>query len=71
MLFILKQIHILPNIIDKIPFQQDLLQITGGTLNVSGAILNAFKGCANTIMDIGRSLGSAIRRLSLGSLCSL
>lgn len=51
--------------------EKELLQITGGALNVSGAILNAFKGCANTIMEIGRSLGSAIRRLSFGSLCSL
>jgi len=49
----------------------ELLKIEGGALNVTGAILNAFKGCANTIMDIGRSLGSAIRRLAFGSLCSL
>jgi len=51
--------------------EKSLLKIEGGALNVSGAILNAFKGCANTIMDIGRSLGSAIRRLAFGSLCSL
>ena len=51
--------------------RQELLQISGGALNVSGAILNAFKGCANTILDIGRSLGSAIRRIAYGSLCSL
>lgn len=49
--------------------KKELLMIEGG-INVSGAILNAFKGCANTIMDIGRSLGSAIRRLAFGSLCS-
>lgn len=54
--------------IDK---EKELLEIIGGGINVSGAILNAFKGCANTIMDIGRSLGSAIRRLAFGSLCSL
>jgi len=51
--------------------KQELLQISGGALNVSGAILDAFKGCANTILEIGRSLGSAIRRLAFGSLCSL
>lgn len=50
--------------------EADLLMIEGG-VNVSGAILNAFKGCANTIMDIGRSLGSAIRRMAFGSLCKL
>jgi hypothetical protein len=54
--------------IDK---EKELVEITGGGINVSGAILNAFKGCANTIMDIGRSLGSAIRRIAFGSLCSL
>lgn len=51
--------------------KEELLKIEGGGLNVTGAILNAFKGCANTIMDIGRSLGSAIRRLAFGSLCKL
>lgn len=50
--------------------KEELLMIEGG-IKVSGAILNAFKGCANTILDIGRSLGSAIRRLAFGSLCSL
>lgn len=50
--------------------EKELLQIVGG-LNVSGAILNAFKGCANTIMDIGRSLGNAIRRIAFGNLCQI
>jgi hypothetical protein len=56
------------NINDK----KELVQIIGGAkLDVSGALLNAFKGCANTILDVGRSLGSAIRRLAFGSLCRL
>jgi len=54
--------------IDK---EKELLEIIGGGINVSGAILNAFKGCANTIMDIGRSLGNAIRRVAYGSLCKI
>ena len=54
--------------IDK---EKELVEITGGGINVSGAILNAFKGCANTIMDVGRSLGNAIRRLAYGSLCKI
>jgi len=48
-----------------------LLQIQGGALNVSGAILNAFKGCTNTIMDIGRSLGNSLRRIIFGQLCRI
>lgn len=56
----------------KIDDKKELMQISGGAkLDVSGALLNAFKGCANTILDVGRSLGSALRRLAFGSLCKL
>ena len=51
--------------------RKELLSIEGGGLKVSGAILNAFKGCANVILDVGRSLGSAIRRLAFGTLCKI
>lgn len=50
--------------------EEELLQITGG-LNVSGAIINAFRSAANVVMDIGRSLGSAIRRIAYGNLCAI
>lgn len=50
--------------------EKDLFEITGGA-NVSGAVLNALKSCATTVMDIGRSLGSAIRRIAFGSLCKI
>lgn len=45
-----------------------LLQIEGG-LNISGAVITAFTKAFNAIMDIGRSLGTAIRRINSGNLC--
>lgn len=56
---------------ENINNKEELLKIIGGGINLSGAILNAFKGCATTIMDIGRNLGSAIRRIYDGSLCKI
>ena len=44
--------------------------IIGGGINFSGAILNAIKSCVSTIMDVGRAVGSAIRRINSGKLCS-
>ena len=45
--------------------------IIGGGISFSGAVLNAIKGCITTIVDIGRTVGSAIRRIGNGNLCSL
>jgi len=45
-----------------------LLQVEGG-INISGAIITAFTKAFNAIMDIGRSLGTAIRRINSGQLC--
>ena len=45
-----------------------LLQIEGG-VNISGAVVTAFTKAFNAIMDIGRSLGTAIRRINSGNLC--
>ena len=43
--------------------------IIGGGLNLSGAIISAFKGFANTIFEIGQAVGGAIRRIGSGNLC--
>ena len=50
--------------------RNELLAITGG-LDISGAIINACTGGIKVIMDVGRSLGTAIRRITLGSLCKI
>jgi len=51
--------------------KQELLQITGGSIKWSNSLLGYIYKTANTIMEIGRSLGSAIRRSIGGALCPL
>jgi len=45
-----------------------LLEIEGG-LNISGSLVTSFTKAINAVLDLGRSLGSAIRRISDGNLC--
>ncbi len=45
-----------------------LLEIDGG-LNISGSLVSSFTKAINAILDLGRSLGTAIRRISSGNLC--
>lgn len=47
----------------------DLLVIRGGS--ISGTLINAFARAINTLLDLGRSLGNAIRRISCNSICKL
>lgn len=51
--------------------ESELREIIGGATKLSGSIINAFAKGINTILDVGRSLGSAIRRLYNGSLCKI
>ncbi len=46
----------------------ELQQIVGGA---NATYINAVVRGVNAILDIGRSLGSAIRRLTSGNLCPL
>lgn len=45
----------------------ELLNINGGS--ISGTMINAFSKALNSILDLGRSLGTAIRRIASGNLC--
>ena len=47
--------------------EKEMLNIVGGDL--SGTVINAFARGINTILELGRSFGSAIRRISNGNLC--
>lgn len=47
-----------------------LLEVEGG-LNMSGSLISAFTKAINTILDLGRSLGTAIRRINGGQICPL
>lgn len=48
---------------------QTLKTIQGGAF--SAALLTAIIRGFNSILDLGRSLGSAIRRIQFGKMCSL
>ena len=50
--------------------KNELLQIVGG-VNITGTLLSSIYKVGNLIFEIGRSLGSAIRRVSSGSMCSV
>lgn len=48
----------------------DLLNIDGGS-SISGTLISAITRGISTIYDIGRSLGTAIRRIGSGNICPL
>ena len=49
--------------------KQELLNISGG--GISAAWLNAAARAVTTLIDLGRSLGTAIRRSISGKVCSV
>ncbi len=51
--------------------EEQLTEITGGDITVSGPILNAVVNVINVIKEAGYSLGSGIRRISEDKLCPL
>ncbi len=50
---------------------KELLTIDGGASWFSAAFLNAAARAISTLMDLGRSVGTAIRRALDGSVCPL
>lgn len=44
--------------------------IYGGE-SISGSVINAFTNIIKVLMDAGRGVGSAIRRIGAGNLCPL
>ena len=51
--------------------KEELYSINGGGFDISGSILNAITNGMKTILEIGRSLGTAIRRSTNGGICSI
>lgn len=47
---------------------KQLSTINGG-VNISGTLINAFVKGINSFLDLGRSIGTAIRRVQTGNLC--
>ena len=50
--------------------KNELLQIVGGA-SITGTLLSSIYKVGNLVFDIGRSLGSAIRRAIGGSMCPI
>ncbi len=51
--------------------KEELLQIEGGNTNLlTATFLNAVARCLDSLLEIGRSIGSAISRWKNGNLCS-
>lgn len=48
----------------------DALEIKGG-FNLTGAMLNGIYRAINSLLAAGRSLGTAIRMIQAGKMCSL
>lgn len=49
---------------------QELLSINGG-LTISGTLINSLVKGISVILDLGRALGTAIRRVTSSTLCPL
>lgn len=47
----------------------ELRLIVGGAANISGSVLNAISRLINTLLDLGRSVGSALRSSKTGNMC--
>lgn len=49
--------------------KQQLIKINGG--GISGTLINSFVRGINAILDLGRSLGTAVRRIGSNKICKL
>lgn len=50
--------------------KHELMHIAGG-INLNGTIINALSRGIDTLMEVGRSLGSAIRRWKGNMICPI
>jgi len=49
--------------------KEELLNVDGGS--ISGTLISSLTRGINTLLDMGRSLGTAIRRIGSGNVCPL
>lgn len=48
---------------------KEMMEIVGGANWLTAAFVNAAARTIETVLDVGRSLGSAIRRIVNGKVC--
>lgn len=51
--------------------KEELLQIKGGTTSITSTALNALARVGDLIVEIGKMIGSSIRRVAEGKQCSV
>lgn len=51
--------------------RKELLEVNGGAFTINGTYLNSIIRGINAILELGRSLGSAIRRASGHNICPI
>lgn len=49
--------------------KEELMEIKGGTNYLSGSFISSLVRAGNTLLDMGRSLGTSIRRIFSGNVC--
>ncbi|MBQ3142503.1 MAG: hypothetical protein IJB82_03250 [Bacilli bacterium] len=49
--------------------KDNLLMIIGGASSFNGTLINSISRLFDTLLEVGRSLGSAIRRMVDGTKC--
>lgn len=57
------------NVMNKLS-KEELHEIDGG-ISITGTLINSFVNGIKTLLDLGRSLGTAIRRLNEDKLCEI
>lgn len=51
--------------------KEEMLKVSGGSSWLTSSFLNALSKAASTLLGLGRSLGTAIRRSISGKICSV
>lgn len=51
--------------------REELMEIKGGTGWISGSFISAITRAGNTLLEMGRSLGTAVRRVFSGTVCDV
>ncbi len=49
--------------------ETELYEIQGGGISINATLINAFARAISTILDLGRTVGSAIRRIYSKNYC--
>lgn len=50
--------------------KEELLKVVGG-VNITGAFINSIYRGINSVLELGRSFGSALRRIKGGKMCPI